>query len=164
MGQIDPVQLSHVSIKRIVGRIALQAPVLLSLLIPFTKLPDLIAHEVQLLSRMHHHVQVHCPRMRKLVFILTVHFVENGSLSMNNFIMGKRQKIAVIVKVHHREGQLVIPGRSVCRCGLKILERVMHPSHIPFVVKSTPTVIYIQCHIRIVCRILSNQNTAGLSS
>ena len=53
---------------------------------------------------------------------------------------------------------------SVLRTCLEIFQGIMHPSHVPFIVKSKPALIDRLGHILEICRILCRQKASRISS
>ena len=101
MIEIKVIQFLHIMIKRFVNREIQQVPVLLPLFIPFPELPDFIAHEIQLFTRMQHHIGVHGACLWEFPFVIAVHLLQNRRLSMHYLIVGKRQQIMLVIRIHH---------------------------------------------------------------
>ena len=88
MIEIKVIQFLHIMIKRFVNREIQQVPVLLPLFIPFPELPDFIAHEIQLFTRMREHIQIHHTRLRILVaFVRAPHFLHDCRLAVHNLVV-----------------------------------------------------------------------------
>ena len=66
------------------------------------------AHKVQLFTRMRHHIQVQRPRLRKFLFVISVHFLHDGCFAVDHLVVGKREKILFLRKVRHGKRQLVV--------------------------------------------------------
>ena len=66
---------------------------------------------------------------------------------MHHFIMGEWQQEALIVLIEHGEGQLVIISAAILRIGLEVFQCVVHPTHIPLVVKAQAPLVNRLCYI-----------------
>ena len=130
-------------------RIVQDIPIHLAVLAPFAKHTELSAHKIQLCTGVHIHIHVHSTRLWKFCFIFSVHLSENGSLSVYRLVVRERKYIALAVVVHHRKGQAVIVADAVFRRGAEVVESVVHPAHIPFVVKTETSVFRSLCDSRI---------------
>ena len=104
------------------------------------------------------HIHVHCPGLWKFFFIVTTHFLNNGRLAMYHFIMRQRQYIRFIIIVHHGKRKFMIVCGTILRCCPEIIQCIIHPSHIPLIVKSESAVTHRFCHSRIRRRILCHQH------
>ena len=134
-----------------------QNPVQLILFAPFLQLCQLISHKIQLCTRVRIHIHIESSCLWKFPVVTTVHLLGDGCLSVDNLVMGQWQDIALIVKIHHRECQLVIFFLSFfCIC-LKIRQSIMHPSKVPFVIKSKSALPYRLCHTLIWSGILGKK-------
>ncbi len=138
MLQINLIQIFHEMVKCIVDGVGQNIPVLFPFLIPFSELSQLISHEIQFLARVGIHIHIESPCLGEFLIVFSVHFLHDGSLAVNYFVMGERKQKSVIVIVHHRKCQFVIALRAVFGTGAEIVQRVVHPTHIPFVIKSEP--------------------------
>ena len=134
--EVQPVQVAHHAVERVVDRVLQQHPVLLALFVPLAELAELAAHEVQLLARVRVHVQVQRAPLREFPRVVAVHLLQNRRLAVHVFVVRKRQKEAVAVVVRHRERQLVVVAAAVFGRGAEIIERVVHPPHVPLVVEA----------------------------
>ena len=55
---------------------------------------------------------------------------------MHHLIVAQRQQIQLVVEVVHTEQQLAVAARALAEGGGKVVQRVVHPAHIPLVVKA----------------------------
>jgi hypothetical protein len=88
------------------------------------------------------HIQVQRSGFRELHLIAASHFLKYRRFSVHNLVMGKRQDIVFIVKILHGKGQAVIRVRPLFRICTEIIERIVHPSHIPLVIKAKSPLRY----------------------
>lgn len=124
-------------------RICEQFPIrlpLLPLFIPFPELANLIAHKIQLLSGMRIHIGKHSTALGELTQIIAPHFLDDCRLSMYNLIIGKWQQVQFIVKIIHGEPKVSVMGRPLKRERPEIIQRIVHPAHIPFIIKPQSSV------------------------
>ena len=156
--QIESAEIPEIAVERIVNRVFQQHEILLPLLIPLAELCKFIAHEVQLLARMQEHIQIQGSRLRELSVIIPGHLLDDRRLPMDHLVMGERKQISLVVEISHREGQLVILLRAVGRIGPEEIQRVVHPAHIPLVVKAQAALRDRFCDPRIRRRVLCNQH------
>ena len=157
MLHIDLVHINRQSVVRVMNRVLRQEPVLLPLLVPFTELSDLIAHEVELFARMCHHIHIQRSSLRELVRVIACHLLHDGCLSVNHLIMRQGKQIFFIIKILHGKGQLMVLCGTVLRRGAEIIQSVVHPPHVPLVVKSESSLRHGLCNARIGRRILRDQ-------
>ena len=155
---VNTVQFYHIPVKRIMIRILQHIPVLLPLLIPLTELAEFISHKIQFLTRMHHHIHVHRSGLRKFSIVIPVHFLKDRRFPVYHFVMTEFQHIIFMIEIHHRKCQFMIIPRPILRSRLEILQRVMHESQIPFIVKSEAALLYRLCHPRVGSRVLCDEH------
>ena len=81
---------------------------------------------------------------------------------MHYLIMGKREKESCIIVIHHGKRQFMVITASIFRSGTKIVKGVVHPSHIPFIVKAQTALGNRVCNLRKGCGIFGSQNHRGV--
>jgi len=84
-----------------------------------------------------HRVRVTCTTQpgEEMIFMRrpgAIFRIDQRSLAVHDFIVGKRQNEILVERIQHAEGQHVVVIFAMNGIVLKILERVVHPSHIPF--------------------------------
>ena len=158
MLQINMVQVHHEAMELPMYRKIQQVPVLLPLFIPLSQLPNLIPHKIQLFPRMGIHIHIENSGLREFLLILTVHFLQDCSFSVNDFIMGQRQKKMVMIVIHHGKGQLMIVHAAICGSRAAVIQGVVHPAHVPLIVKSKAVFRHRLCNVGIGCGVLRYQN------
>ena len=132
---ISLAQIHEKVMEGILHRKMKNIPILLPLLIPLAELTDLIAHKVQFFARVSEHVRVQGPGLRKLLFIIAGHLLNDRRLSMHHFIVRQRKQIVFIIKILHGEGELMIILRTIRRIRPEIVQRIVHPAHVPLIVE-----------------------------
>ena len=113
-----------------------QMPVKAGIPLPLNELTELAALEQELLARMSHPVAKEGTEAGKLLPVVTRHLVDQRALAMHYLVMGQRQHEILAEGVHHGEGNLVMMPLPVDRIKAEIAEGVIHPAHIPLVVKA----------------------------
>src|SRR5215467_2192197 len=110
-------------------------------LAPFMVLSDFLAHEEQLLSRMRVLVAIEQTEIRKLLPQVAGHFVEQRVLAMNDFVVREGQNEVLAEGVEQRKRNFVVHVFAVDGIVREIVERVVHPSHVPFEAETQPAEI-----------------------
>ena len=160
--QVQVVQRLDEMGKPIVDGVPQQLPVLLAALVPLPQLGQLKAHEVQLLPRVGHHVQVQRPGLGELPLVLPVHLLGNGCLAVDALVVGEGQQVALVVEVVHGEGELVVLPRPLVGRGLEVGQGVVHPANVPLVVKAQAALLGRRRHPRPGGGVLRRQNRRGM--
>ena len=136
MLEVNLVELGHELAEAVVEGIIQEHPVLFPLFVPFPELGEFIAHEVELLAGVGHHVKIQGPGLGEFFFVIPVHLLGDGRLAVDHLVVGQGQQEAFIVKILHGEGQLVVVPAPIFRSGLEDFQGVVHPAHVPFVVEA----------------------------
>ena len=144
--------------------IAKDFPILFPLLIPFPELSDLISHKIEFLSGMDHHIEIKCARLRKFTGILSVHLLQDGRLTVHDLIVRQSKQIPLIIKIIHRKSELTGKIGATDGRGLEIRKRIVHPTHIPFIIKSKTALSDGFGDIRVVGGIFCNKHDAPITA
>ena len=71
-------------------------------LVPFIKLSQLIAHEIELFAGMREHIKVHRARLRILVlFVRAPHFLHDGGLAVYDLVVREGEQVALVREIVH---------------------------------------------------------------
>ena len=140
-----------------------QLPVLLPLLVPFTELCELTAHEQQLLARVGVHIHIQKPCLGEFLLIAAVHLLRHGGLAVDVLIVAQGQQIVLVLEIVHGEGDLFGVLRPLLRGLLHVVKGVVHPAQVPLVVKAQTAVLHRGCDLGIVCGILRNEHCCGVA-
>ena len=124
-----------------------QIPLNLALLIPLVKLRNVLAHKQKLLARVHHHIAVCRTQVCKLRTLLSRHLSDHRAFSMYYLIVRKSQHKILAVRVDHAERKLAVVVRAEERIKLHIAEKIIHPAHIPLIIKSKTVLFYRRCDL-----------------
>src|SRR3546814_14452331 len=96
-------------------RIAEELPVERRIVIPFTLLRELAAHEQQLLARMREHEREVGTQVGEALPAVARHLPEQRTLAVHDLVLGQRQHEVLAERIVHSEGnrKSVVSGKSV---------------------------------------------------
>ena len=117
-------------------------------MVPLAPLPDLAAHEQQLLAGVHEHVAVERPQVGVLLPHVAGHLVEHRAFAVHDLVVRERQDELLAVGVHHREGDPVVVPLAMHRIFLHVVEHVVHPAHVPLVGETQAAEVHRARHAR----------------
>ena len=126
-----------------------QIPLQFFVFIPLVHLAEILAHEQQLLSGMAQHEAVSRPQVGK--FLLKSgprHLVYHRSLSVHHLVVGEHQDKILTVGVDHAESQLAVVVVAEVGVALHVAQEIVHPSHVPLVVKAQAVIFHISGDLR----------------
>ena len=115
---------------------------------PFNELRNLAAHKQQFFSGMRQLVHKKRFQRFKLLPIQPGHFLNQRSFPMHNLVMRKRKNIIFRKCVHHGERQNIMISAPEIRVHAHIAQHIVHPAHVPFIVKAEPPVPHGLCNKR----------------
>ena len=75
--------------------------------------------------------------------------------------MAQRQQVQLVVEVVHTEQQLAVAARALAEGGGKVVQRVVHPAHVPLVVKAHALVAGGSGHLEEVGGVLRHVDAGG---
>ena len=131
------------------------------ILIPLRNLSELLSHEQQLLARMPVHKSVGGTQVCCLLLVgLPRHLAEHGRLSVHDFIVGEYQHEVLTVSIKHAEGQLAVMLIAEVRITLHVAGEIVHPSHVPFIIKAKAVLLHGAGDLRPCGRLLRDQQAA----
>ena len=150
----------HIFVKRVFQKIPLQGRVF----IPLINLAVLLSHKQKLLSRMADHKSVSCTEIFRLLLQgIPRHLAHHGAFAVHHLIVGEHQHKVLAVGVEHGECQLAVVVIAEIGVALHIAEEVVHPAHIPLVVKAQAPVCRLSGNHGPRCRFLGDQDSPVLS-
>src|SRR3546814_7829794 len=79
-----------------------------SIVIPFTLLRELAAHEQQLLARMREHEREVGTQVGEALPAVARHLPEQRTLAVHDLVMGQRQHEVLAERIEHSEGQPIL--------------------------------------------------------
>ncbi len=111
---------------------------------------------------MHHHVEVEGPRLRELLLVVAPHLLGDGRLAVHHLVVAEGQQVVLVAEVHHGEAQLVVVAAAEVGVRLEVLQRVVHPAHVPLVVKAQAALVHGLGGAGQVRGVLRDQEHAGV--
>ena len=121
-------------------------------------MPELVAHEVELFARMHVHIEIEGAQLGALFGVGAPQIVDDGLFAVHHLVVAQGQQVQLVVEVVHAEQQLTVGVRPLPEGGGKIVQRVVHPAHVPLVVKAQAAVLDGSRDLREARRVLGDQN------
>ena len=103
---------------------------------PLPLLGQLAAHEQELLARVGPHPGVQGPQVGELGPAVPGHLVEHRPLAVDDLVVGEGQHEVFVPGIKQAEGQVVLVVAAEERVDLEVLERVVHPAHVPLVAET----------------------------
>ena len=113
-----------------------EMPVQAVIEVPLDELPELAAHEQELLARMRDPIAEERPEIRELLPVVPRHLADERALAMHRLIMRERQHEILRERIHERERDLVLVPFPIDRVKAHIVEHIIHPAHVPLVVEA----------------------------
>ena len=129
-----------------VGLILKEVPVQGILVMPLVPLAQLRPHEGQFLARMGEHIGVEGTDTGELLTVLPGHFPQEGTLHVDDLVMGQGQDVVFREGVHQGEGDVPVVELAEIGIQLDVVADVVHPAHVPFIIKSKATNIWCFCN------------------
>ncbi|MCY1401592.1 hypothetical protein D9M71_167130 [compost metagenome] len=133
---VQAVEVGHQFLHPLVLGVLQQVPVQLLVMVPLAPLAELAAHEQQFLARMRPHETQVGPQVGEFLPAVAGHLVDQRVFAVHHFIVGDRQDEALGPRIHQAETQFVVVMGAVHRVLLDVMQRVVHPAHVPFVGKA----------------------------
>ncbi len=128
---VHAVQIAHERLDAGVLTVLEQMPVQRAVVAPLRALRELLAHEEQLLAGMRPHVGVQAAQVGELLPAVAGHLVDQRALAVDDLVVRQRQDEVLAERVDERERQLVVVVAAVDRVLLEVVQRVVHPAHVP---------------------------------
>ena len=108
---------------------------------------------------MPHHKAVGGPEVRKLLLLgIPRHLSCQGTFSVDHLVVGEYQDELLTVGVEHTEGQLPVVVMAEIRIALHVIQKIVHPAHVPLEVESKSAVVLIAGDLRPGRGLLSDQD------
>ena len=128
---VDAVEVLDEVVHPVVQRLLQQPPVEAAALAPLRLLPELAAHEEQLLAGVAPQVGEEGAQRRHLVDARAAGLAQQRALAVHDLVVADRQHEVLVERVHQREGQLAVVVPAVDGLLAEVLQRVVHPAHVP---------------------------------
>ena len=154
---IELQQRLHIALQLSVLIVLQQIPLQTLRLTPLGELCKILSHEQQLLARMSKHEAVGCTQICKLELPLARHLADHRTFSVYDLVVREGQNKVLAVRIDHAERQLTVMVGTEERIELHIIEEIVHPAHVPLIVKSKAALLYRDRHLRPCGRLLCDQ-------
>ena len=115
-----------------------QVPIDARVVVPLAPLADFLAHENQLFTGARPHVRKQRALIRELAQAIAGHLREHRAFAVHDFVMRERQHKIFAPRVEQAEGQIAMVVAAVDGIEREVLERVMHPAHVPLEAEAEP--------------------------
>ena len=112
-------------------RILHDVPIEAGVVGPLADLAELAAHEHQFFAGLGVHVGEKQTQVGEFLPFVAGHFADQRSFAVNHFVVRERQHEILLERIQHAEGELAVVILAMDGIVLEILERVVHPSHVP---------------------------------
>ena len=129
-------------------RLVEQMPVERMIVIPFALLAELAAHEHQLLAGMGEHEGVIGAQIGKALPVVAGHPAQHRAFAVHDLVMRQRQDEIFREGVVQAEQDLAVMMLAVDRILADVVQRVVHPAHVPFVAEAEPAIFDRARHLR----------------
>ena len=156
------IQVTHPVLDANVLGVLQQMPVEAFVVVPLAPLPELAAHEHELLAGVAVHVAVERAQVRAFLPDVARHLVEHRTLAVHDLVVRERQNEVFGERVEQREGQVVVRPTAVDGIFADVLEHVVHPSHVPLVGEPEAAEMYRPRHARPRRRLFGNRNRSRM--
>ena len=129
---IEGVEVAHERLQTLVRPIVEQPPRQRIVGVPFAGLAELLPHEQQLLAGMAPHEAVIGARIGETLPFIARHLADDRTFAVDDFVVRDRQDEVFGEGVEQPEGHLVVAPTPIDRIARHVLQRVVHPTHVPF--------------------------------
>ena len=130
-------------------------------MVPFALLGEFAAHKEQFLAGVAKHEAEIRPQVGKLLPAVTGHLGQQRTLAMHNFVVRQRQHKVLVECVDQAKGHLAMVVSAMNGVTRHVGQRIVHPAHIPLVVKAQATCIGGTGHRRKRSRLFSQGDGLG---
>ena len=125
---------------------------------PLMHLSKFLSHKQQLFTWMNGHESIGSPEICHGLLRCSRHFLQQRTFTVNHFIVRQAQKKLLTVGINHGECQFSVMLPPIERIVLHIADKVIHPAHIPLIIKAQAVLLYISRNLRPSCRLLSDEH------
>src|SRR5579864_1504466 len=101
-------------------------------MIPFVPLTELATHEKQLLAGLPIHPRVKHSEIGKFLPLVTRHLRNQRAFAVYHFIVTQNQNEMFLKRVEQRKRDVVVMKTAKNRIERHVLQKVVHPAHVPF--------------------------------
>ena len=118
-----------------------QMPVERVIVVPLALLAELAAHEQQLLAGMAEHEAVIGAQVCEALPVVAGHAAEDRPLAVHDLVVRQRQDEIFRERIVQAEQDLVVVMLAVDRILADVVQRVVHPPHVPFVAEAEAAIL-----------------------
>src|SRR5688500_10195159 len=133
---VEAVEVPHQALDPGVALVLEEMPVEAAVVPPLLPLPQLAAHEEELLARLRVLVAEQQPQAGPLLPLVAGHLAEERALAMHHLVVRERQGELLAERVEPPEGELVVMEAAVDGVEGEVGERVVHPPEVPLVAEA----------------------------
>ncbi len=108
---------------------------------PLNKLADLVAHKVELGTRVHHLVEGQRAQTGKLAPPVARHAADQRALTVHDLVVAQRANKVLGKGIHDGEREQPVVAGAPRKIGLHVVQGVVHPAHVPLVVEAQAAVL-----------------------
>ena len=108
---------------------------------PLDKLTDFVAHKVELGTGVRHLVEGQRAQTGKLAPPVARHAADQRALAVHDLVMAQRANEVLGKGVHDGEREQAVVAGAPRKIGLHVVQGVVHPAHVPFVVEAQTAVL-----------------------
>ncbi|OPZ92587.1 MAG: hypothetical protein BWY73_00731 [candidate division TA06 bacterium ADurb.Bin417] len=133
---INPVEVGQVVAQLAVRFVLEQVPVQSAPAVPLPPLAELAAHEEQFPARLGVEIAKQQPEAGEFLPVVAGHLSQQGSLAVDDLVMGERQDEVFAEGVNEAEGQFFLVITAEERVLPEVGEGVVHPAQVPLVAEA----------------------------
>ena len=135
---VEVVQVPHPGLHSGVQRELKDPPLQAFLVGPLAFLPELVAHEEQLLARLRPLISEEQAQGGELLPLVARHVTDERAFAVHHLIVRERQHVVLGEHIEAAEGELVVIEAAMDGILRQVFERVVHPSHVPLEAEAEP--------------------------
>ena len=117
-------------------------------MIPLALLAEFAAHEHQLLAGMGEHEAVIGAQIGEALPVVAGHPAQDRALAVDDFVVRQRQDEIFRKRIMQAEQDVAVVMLAVDRILADVVQRVVHPAHVPFVAEAEPAIFDRTRHLR----------------
>src|SRR5580700_3571297 len=102
------------------------------IVVPLLDLPEFAAHEEEFFSGMSIHPREEHSEIGKFLPFVARHLHEERAFAVHDFIVTEHQNKMFLKSVKQRERDVAVMKPAVNRIEAHVLQKVVHPTHVPF--------------------------------
>ena len=161
MAPVDVIDVAHQTQDAVGEALLVELPPIQTILLgPLGALAEFLAHEQQLLTGVCPLVGEQAAQPGRLDVVVARHPSPQRALAVHHLVVAERQHVVLAEGVEHRERHLVVVVAAVYRVAAEVVERVVHPAHVPLHRKAQAAKVRRSGHSRPRRRLLGDGDDA----